>query len=296
MILWKYKDKHKVKNIVITFLGSIIYSLGITTFIMPAGLYTGGFTGLAQLIADFVAYLTGDKWQLPVSALWLILNLPVFWLGYKFVGRRFTFLSVVSVVVGSLALEFIPPINLGIAPADIDPLLFAILGGVVTGAGVGITLRVGSSTGGMDIVSQYLSIQKDRSVGQYSLMLNAVLVLVSGILNDWQTALYTIINLFISTLIIDKIHTRHHKFTLLIVTEKRDELIRAIHAQLTRGITVVSAKGAYTNTEKNILFMVISSYELYNVMAIINEIDPLAFTDVMKSQHVYGNFVKSRVD
>lgn len=294
--MWKYKDKNKLKNISITILGSAIYSLGITNFIIPAGLYTGGFTGIAQLIADFFTYVSNGRFSLPVSALWLLINLPVFWLGYKRVGRRFTFLSILSVVVGSLALEFVPPLDLGITEANIDPLLFAILGGVVTGTGVGITLRVGSSTGGMDIISQYLSIQKDRSVGQYSLLLNAVLVFLAGLMNNWLTALYTIINLFISTLIIDKIHTRHHKFTLFIVTEKPDELIRAIQAQLTRGITVLTATGAYTNTEKKILFMVISSYELFNVMAIINEVDPLSFTDVMKSQHVYGNFIRSKVD
>lgn len=294
--LWKYKDKHKLQNIIITILGSYIYSIGISTFIIAAGLYTGGFTGIAQLISDFVYYLTGESVQLSVSLLWLLLNIPAFIIGFKYVGKRFTFLSIVSVLFGSIVLEFVPPLELGIQVTEAEKLLFAIIGGVVTGLGVGITLRVGSSTGGMDIISQYLSINKDRSVGQYSFMLNAVLVFIAGFMNGWLTALYTIINLFISNLVIDKIHTRHNKLTLLIVTEREQEVIRAIHSRITRGITVLPATGAYYRKEKNLLMMVISSYELYNIIAIIREVDPTAFTDVLKSQYIFGNFIKHKVD
>lgn len=296
MVLWKYKDKHKIKNIFITILGAVIYSIGITTFIMPAGLYTGGFTGLAQLISDIVSIITKGHFVPSVSFLWLIINIPVFVIGYRHVGRRFTFLSILAVIVGSLAMEYIPPIDLGATPDKIDYLLFSIMGGFLSGLGIGLTLRVGASTGGMDIISQYFSLKNDKSVGHYSLILNACLIIISGLMNDWITALYTIINIFISTLIIDKIHTRHNKLTLMIVTDKHEEVIKALRAQLIRGITVLSATGAYSNQEKKVLLMVITSYELYTVIGTIYEIDPSAFTDVMKSQHVYGNFVKQKLD
>ncbi|NLC94908.1 MAG: YitT family protein, partial [Bacilli bacterium] len=107
---------------------------------------------------------------------------------------------------------------------------------------------------------------------------------------------YTIINLFISTLVIDKIHTRHNKLTLLIVTDKKDELIETLHKRIYRGITIIPSIGAYSRQEKTILMMVISSFELYNVLSIIKEVDDKAFTNVFKSQAVYGNFYKHRLD
>jgi uncharacterized membrane-anchored protein YitT (DUF2179 family) len=289
--LIKYRDKHKFQNIFITLVGAFLYSAGISIFIIPAGLYTGGFTGIAQLISDFTEHFIGYK--LPVSALWLLLNIPVFVIGFKHVGRRFTFLSIVSVLFGSIILEFLPVVPLG--DGAIDRMLYAIMGGVITGIGVGITLKVGSSTGGMDIVSLYLSYKGDRSVGQYSFVLNALIVLIAGATNVWDIALYTIINLFISTLVIDKIHTRHNKFTLLIVTQRREDLVKIIHSRVTRGITIIPATGAYLKQERDILFMVISSYELYNIKAIIEEVDPQAFTNVIKSQYIFGNFLKQKI-
>lgn len=296
MVLWKYKDQHKWKNIAITILGAFIYSFGITTFIIPARLYTGGFTGLSLIIRDLIKLLTDGRFEPPVSILWFLVNIPVFILGYKEVGRRFTFLSVLAVFVGSLAMEFIPPIDLGVQDGEVDKLLFAMIGGVVTGTGVGLTLRVGASTGGMDIISQYFSLKTSKSVGHYSFLLNACLIIVSGLLNDWMTALYTIVNIFISTLIVDRIHTRHHKLTLFVVTDRHEEMVKAIHAQIMRGITIFTAQGAYTKQEKQVLFIVITSYELYPMLNIIREVDPSAFVDVIKSQHVYGHFILQKLE
>lgn len=285
----KYKDKHKLQNIIITLIGSFLYAVGISWFIIPAGLYTGGFTGIAQLLSDFLDYQVNIK--IPISMLWFGLNLPIFYIGFKSVGRRFTFLSIVSVIFGAIILEFIP-----VYVISQDRMLNAIVGGVITGIGVGITLKVGSSTGGMDIVSQYLSYKGDKSVGQYSFGINFFIVVIAGALNVWEIALYTIINLFISSIVVDKIHTRHHKLTLLIVTEHREALVKAIHSRIIRGITTIPAFGAYHQKEKDVLLMVISSYELYNVIAIIKEVDPTAFTDVIKSQNIFGNFLKQKVD
>jgi len=125
--VFKYKDKHKIQNIAITIFGAFLYSVGISVFIIPAGLYTGGFTGIAQLISDFSNHLWGVK--LPVSWLWLVLNIPVFYIGYKFVGRRFTSLSIVSVLFGAIVLQFVAvvPFTSG---QEIDKMLYAIMGGV----------------------------------------------------------------------------------------------------------------------------------------------------------------------
>ncbi|MDF2699721.1 MAG: hypothetical protein K0Q49_1277 [Haloplasmataceae bacterium] len=294
----KYKDKRKFQNIIITMLGAALYSVGLNWFIFPAGQYPGGFPGVAQLISN---YLNTFDIHIGTNILWFGLNIPVFYLGFKSVGKRFTVLSMVSVAFGALALGFLPSLEnmIGADKAIIfhqDSMLSAILGGVIAGVGVGITLKVGSSTGGMDIVSQYLSIKKNGSVGTYSFIINGAIILLVGFTANWYYAAYTIINLFISSVVIDKIHTRHNKLTLMIVTDKRDELVTALHKRVYRGITILPAEGAYTRKEKTLLMMVIASFELYNVISTINEIDPVAFTNVTKSQNVFGNFVKTKVD
>lgn len=296
--IFKYKDKKKLTNILITLLGATLYTIGIKWFIMPANLKTGGFTGIAQLLFGFAK--SGFNLDIPtdtgVSILWFLLNLPVFYLGFKTLGRRFTMLSFISVTFGMLALALLPtPEIIKAEKIFEDCMLSAIVGGVITGVGVGFALKVGSSTGGMDIVSQYLSIKRNGSFGTYSFVLNALIIVIVGITDSWLFALYTIINLFIATLVIDKIHTRHNKLTLMIVTDFKEELIDALHKRIYRGITVLPAVGAYSKKDKSILLMVVSSYELYNVIATIKEIDQTAFTDVLKSQNIFGNFAKEKI-
>ncbi len=294
----KYKDRHKLTNIIITLIGAILYTIGIKWFIIPANLKTGGFTGIAQIIYELFQPILPDtiQYDVGVSIIWFILNIPVFYLGFKTLGRRFSFLSFLSVIAGMLALALVPlPKVLVIEGFSKDLMLSAIVGGVITGIGIGITLKVGSSTGGMDIISQYLSYKRDGSFGKYSFIINVLIIMIVAFTDSWRFALYTIINLFISMIVIDKIHTRHHKLTLMIVTDMKDDLIKALHKRIYRGITVIPVMGAYSRRDKSILLMVVSSYELYNVMSTIKEIDEKAFTNVLKSQTVFGNFAKQKI-
>lgn len=291
----RYKDRKKTINIFITLFGALLYTIGIKWFIIPAQLKTGGFTGIAQLLLGFFKHNLNINISnnIGVSILWFILNIPVFFLGFKHVGRRFTVLSFISVIFGTIALAVLP-----MGPVDIsnDHMLSAITGGVITGIGIGFTLKVGASTGGMDIISQYLSLKREGSFGKYSFILNVFIVAIVGFTDSWELALYTIITLFIVILVVDKIHTRHNKLTLMIVTSSKDELVDALHKRVYRGITVLPAMGAYSKQDKSILLMVVSSYELYNVIATIREIDGSAFTDVIRSQGVFGNFAKQKLD
>jgi uncharacterized membrane-anchored protein YitT (DUF2179 family) len=296
--LWKYRDNRKLFNIIITLFGSVLYTIGVKWFIIPANQKTGGFTGIAQIIYGVIEPLLNDviTYDTGVSFIWFLLNIPVFYLGFKSLGRRFSFLSFIAVVFGMLSLSFLPIPDIVIRENIArDQMLSALLGGAIAGAGVGITLKVGASTGGTDIISQYLSTRYDRPFGYFSFMLNLFIIIVVGFTDAWIYALYTIINLFVMTIVIDKIHTRHNKLTLMIITDDKDEMIEAIHKRIYRGITVIPSVGAYSRKEKAMLMMVVSSYELYNVIATIKEIDVNAFTNVIKSQTVIGNFFKPKV-
>lgn len=135
-----------------------------------------------------------------------------------------------------------------------------------------------------------LSRLKDKPIGNYFLIMNAVIILFAGILYEPENALYTMVTLYVSTRVIDAIHTRHEKVTAWIVTLKADELQEAIHRKMIRGITILPAKGAYTKTDKSVMYLVITRYELYDLEKIINEVDPTAFTNVVETAGVFGSF------
>jgi len=168
--------------------------------------------------------------------------------------------------------------------------LNAVIGGVIGGAGIGFTLKLGASTGGMDIVAMVLSRLRDKPIGTYFLILNGIIIIFAGILYEPENALYTLLTLYITTRVIDTIHTSHEKVTAMIITRKVEELQEAIHKKMVRGITILQVKGAYSKEEKNMMYLVITRYELYDLEKIIKEVDPNAFTNIVQTTEVFGFF------
>lgn len=278
----------KLKNLGIMIIGVFLYVLAMNMFISPANLYTGGVTGIAQLIIAFSSSAFGI--QLSLGGLIFLLNVPLLYLAWRSIGKRFAVLSILTVVLQSIILELVP-----MGKFSDDILLNAVFGGVLIGVGVGMILKIGASTGGTDIVSQYISMKFNGSFGKYSFGINAVIILLAGITQGWETALYTIISIYITSVVVDRIHTIHQNLTLYIVTSKEDEMIDAIQKQLYRGITVLEGRGAYTKNNKSVLMIVLSSYELYEALAVIKMVDDHAFTNVVRSEMVQGHFVRKEI-
>ena len=187
----------------------------------------------------------------------------------------------------SILLEVIP-----IQKTSSDILLYSVFGGVITAVGLGITLKFGASTGGLDIIAMVLSRMKDKPVGNYFFILNAGIVITAGAVYGWDKALYTLLSLYASTRVIDAIHTRYQKLTAMIITKRSEELKRAIHSKLVRGITLIPVKGAFSNEERQMLMIVITRYELYDLEHIIKEVDPNAFTNIVQTTGIFGFFRK----
>ncbi len=278
----------KLKNLGIMIIGVFVYVLAMNMFISPANLYTGGVTGIAQLIIAFASSAFGI--QLSLGVLILLFNVPLLYLAWRSIGKRFALLSILTVVLQSVVLELIP---MGKFSEDI--LLNAVFGGVLIGVGIGMILKIGASTGGTDIVFQYLSMKFNGSFGKYSFAINAIIILIAGLTQGWETALYTIISIYITSVVIDKIHTVHQNLTLYIVTSKEDEMIKTLQQQLYRGITILEGRGAYSKNDKSVLMMVLSSYELYEALAVIKMVDEQAFTNVVRSEMVQGYFLKKEI-
>ncbi|MCM3004827.1 YitT family protein [Priestia koreensis] len=275
----------ELKKLVVVLIGALFNALSLNLFLIPANVYASGFTGVSQLVSSILNDYT--PLHLSTGFLLFLLNIPVTILGWKKVGKSFTLYSFLSVIATSLFLSLIPVVEL-----SHDILLNAVFGGVIAAVGVGITLKWGASTGGLDIVAMVLSRMKDKPVGTYFFLLNAIIIVSAGLLYGWEKALYTLVTLYVCTRVIDTIHTRHVKLTVMIVTKKGEDLKKAIHAKLVRGITTVPAKGGFTNEEKEMMIIVITRYELYDIERIIKEVDPNAFTNIVQTTGVFGMFRK----
>ena len=275
----------EAKRVAVVILGSFILALSLNFFLIEANVYASGFAGAAQLVSSILS----DQLGITISTgiLLLLFNIPVFILGWFKVGKGFTIYSMLSVVFATIFLELLP-----LRSMSDDIMLNAVFGGVLAGVGVGISLKLGASTGGMDIVAMILSRMQDKPIGIYFLILNGILIVFAGILYEPENALYTMIALYVTTSVIDMIHTRHEKVTAMIITRQADELQQAIHSQMVRGITILPAKGAYTKEDKNMLYVVITRYELYDLERIINETDPQAFTNIVQTVGIFGFFRK----
>src|SRR5690625_110606 len=275
----------EAKRVVIVILGSFLVAISLNLFLINANVYASGFSGAAQLVSSVFK----DFLNISVSTgvLLFLFNIPVLILGWFKVGKGFTIYSILSVIFATIFLEILPVISM----SD-DIMLNAVAGGVIAGAGVSLSLKWGASTGGMDIVAMVLSRLHDKPIGIYFLILNGVIILMAGILYEPENALYTVLTLYVTTLVIDAIHTRHEKVTAMIITRKAPALQKAIHEKLVRGITILPAKGAYTGEDKSMMYLVITRYELYDLEQIINEVDPNAFTNIVQTTGVFGFFRK----
>ncbi|MFD1037689.1 YitT family protein [Virgibacillus byunsanensis] len=275
----------EARRIIIVVFGALLNAISLNFFLIGANVYASGFTGAAQLLSS----VFNDFMGIGVSTgiLLFILNIPVAILGWRKVGKGFTVYSVISVLFTTVFLEVMPVVAL-----SEDIILNAVFGGVIAGTGVGMTLKMGASTGGMDIVAMVLSRMKDRPIGTYFLLLNSIIIVMAGVLYEPENALYTLLTLYVTTRVIDAIHTRHEKVTAMIITHKADELQAAIHGTMVRGITILPAKGAYTKEDKHMMYLVVTRYELYDLERIIGEIDPKAFTNIVQTTGIFGFFRK----
>lgn len=275
----------QTKKLGVVAAGALLAALAMNLFLIPANIYSSGFTGIAQLLSKVLSDYTPI--HVSLGFLLLLLNIPVAILGWRKVGRSFTIYSFISVVLSSLFLTLIP-----INQVSKDILLNAVFGGVILAVGVGITLKWGASTGGVDIIAMVLSRMKDKPIGPYMLVMNGVIIITAGFLYGWEKALYTLVTLYTSTRVIDAIHTRHAKLTAIIITKKSDDMKKAIQERLVRGITILPAKGAFSNEAREMLMVVITRYELFDLERILKEVDPNAFTNIIQTTNIYGFFRK----
>lgn len=274
---------------------TFIYGASITWFLEAATepLYTGGIPGIAQLLRDVVNKYTDLNFGNLFLGLFVFIgNIPIMILGWFGVSKRFTLYSLVSVVIQATVLGLTPRVDFGIS----DTFTLAVLGGLLGGIGVGGALRFGTSTGGFDILAQFISLKRGVSVGYISMILNVLIALIgSFVYGSLAIAAYTIIRILVSTLATDKIHTSYNFLKLEIITKHPNEVNEYIMKEIHRGVTLIPSKGAYSKSEQTILMVVIVTFELTPIKDKLKEIDPNAFIIVEPVRHVYGNFARKTI-
>ncbi|WP_262314677.1 YitT family protein [Lacticaseibacillus parakribbianus] len=285
--LTRYDDHDTLRRLGVAVVSALLTAIALNFFLTPARVFQAGATGVAQLISIFLQAI-GVTHHDVTGWFNLLLNLPLAYLGWRKLGRGFTAFSFLNTVMISVLAILLP-----VHALSTNPLMNAIFGGVLTGAGVGIALRFGFSTGGLDILSMYLAKTTRRTVGALLFTINFAIVLVAGFGVQWESALYTIISIYCMTRVVDAIHTSNQKITAMIVTEKQDAVVAAVRARLIRGITVMPSRGGFLGRPNTTLMIVITRYELYDLTQATLEADHAAFIDILNTVDVVGEFLTS---
>lgn len=272
-----------IKRVIRIIIASLIIAANIKIFVNAGSLFPGGFTGLSILIQRSFDKFLGIK--IPYSPVNIILNAIPAWFCFKAIGKKFTGLSCLCIVLTSIFTDIIPAL-----PITYDVLLISIFGGIVMGAGISICLSAEATSGGTDFIAMYISQKYGKDAFSYIFAGNMVLLAIAGFLFGWDAALYSIIFQFSSTQVIHMLNKRYQKNTLLIVTSKPEEVEDAIYAITHHGATRIEAKGAYTNIERPLIYSIVSSENVKKVMTVIRKIDEDAFVNVIKTDDVEGNF------
>lgn len=262
---------------------AIIMALNIQTFVNTCDLYPGGFTGLAVLIQRiFSKYL---HIKLSYTIVNLALNAVPIYIGFRYIGKKFTLFSFVMIFTNSILVDIIPTY---VITSDI--LLISIFGGIINGFAISICLNAGTSSGGTDFISIYFS--RKRGVDSFNLGLwfNIVVLSIAGLLFGWDKALYSIIFQFASTQVIHLLYRNYQQMTLFVVTKKPHDVSELIYKFSNHGATILYGEGSHDKTERPIVYSVVDSPDAKKIIREIKKFDPDAFINCIRTNEIKGNF------
>ncbi|WP_414044285.1 YitT family protein [Macrococcus sp. EM39E] len=274
-----YQNNFIFKTLVTVF-GSFLISFAFNVFLLPNDVLSSGVGGLALLFNKLI--------NVDAGLLNLLLNLPLLILGFMKLKKSVMYNTVLSVAVVSFFLTVIPT-------KSVSDELFVnvIFGGVIVGIGVGIILKYSGTTGGMDIVAMIISQNSNISIGLIMTILNGVIIICSGFLFDWNLALMTLLSIYITGKTVDTIFTSNIKLTVNIITSNYEGVRQGLIDEVYRGITVMDVYGGYSNDKKHMITMVLTRYELPNVIKIAKSHDENCFINVYETTEVHGKFARN---
>lgn len=276
------KDLQKL--VIITF-AALLMAANINTFVDAGGLYPGGATGLTVLIRR-----VAELWfniELPYTVVILIINFIPVYIGFRYIGKKFTLFSVYMIFMTGIFSDVLPTYAI-----TYDTLLVSIFGGMINGLAISICLIQGATSGGTDFIAIFLSEKKGMDSWNIILGINVLILGSAGLLFGWDKALYSIIFQYASTQILHTLYTRYQKETLFIVTNMPEEICVAISDLTSHGATLIEGEGSYEHCERNVVYSVVSREEYKKVLRAIKKIDPKAFVNSLRTEELSGHFYK----
>jgi uncharacterized membrane-anchored protein YitT (DUF2179 family) len=264
-------------NVALITLGSVLCAAAINGILIPQKFFAAGFTGVALILHYFVP-------SLQVGVLYFVINIPLYALGWKYVGRRFFLYSIAGVFIFSAALA----LPYGIFPVQ-DKTLSAILAGIISGVGSGIILRSLGSAGGLDILSIILMKQFSIRLGSTILGFNALVLVIGAVFFSLENALYTLVYIYVSAYIVNLVVTGlSQRKAVCIISSQWERITHEIQEKIQRGVTILQGQGGYSRQEHRILYTVITFRELSILKRLVSGIDPDAFVVVTDTLEVMG--------
>lgn len=269
-------------------LGGFLYALGLNQFVVPYQLFSGGVPGLAQLLSIPLGKLLGSGFNVSGLVYW-VLNLPLLYLAWKDLGKGFFFRTLLG--SGSISL-FMSLLPVPAVPLLEEELVSVVLGGLISGAGIGVILILGGCGGGTDILGVWAARRfRGMSVGKLSMGLNVVLYCFLLLYFDLETFVYSLIFMLFFSFALDKTHYQNINVRLMIFT-KMDGIDREILSRTGRGVTEWGGIGAFTHEGTHVLITCINKYEYNMFLELVHTIDPAAFVIADENVRISGNFEK----
>lgn len=271
----------KFKNIFFILLGAAIFSFGLVHFNMQNNLAEGGFTGITLMLY----FVFG--WSPSITN--LLLNLPLFFLGWKLLGRSVFIYTIIGTVGVSIFLGIFQKYQIEM-PLYEDLFLAALFAGVFIGIGLGIIFRYGGTTGGVDIIARLAQKYFGWTMGRTMFMFDFGVITLSLITYlNYREAMYTLVVVFVGARVIDFMQEGSYAARgAMIISDKNDEIAAKIMKDMDRGVTSLKAVGSYTKTERNVLYCVVAKNEIVRLKNVINSVDPHAFVSVTVVHDVLG--------
>ena len=283
-------------NLFLLFIAGIINAIGVTMFLAPVNLYDSGISGTAMLLWQ----ITPEEFTFPLFL--LVLNIPLFLFGLKKQGKLFTFYSIWAVTVYSLAswfINYVLPVNVdGSSPfAGTDLLLCAIFGGLISGVGSGLTLRLGGAIDGMEVLASIFAKKVGLSVGNFVMIYNVILyVTIGASFRSWILPLYSIITYFVAVRAVDFIVEGLDKAkSVMIVTTKTEEICKVLSADFGHGITLLKVQGYYSGEDRYAIYFVVNRFQITRVKNEVRHIDPRAFFVVTEVSDMLGTSLRFKM-
>ena len=275
--------KRDLKRVLAILFAALLLAVSIKTFVRAADLFPGGVTGLTVLIQrlceKFLGFIPDYT---PIN---LALNAFPVYIGFRYVGKKFTLLSLLLIVVSGILTDMLPSYII-----TYDPLLISVFGGILSGVAVSICLSVDATSGGTDFIAIYLS--QKRGVETWNLVLgfNVIILVIAGFFFGWERALYSIIYHFVSTQTLHTLYRSYQKQTLFVVTDKAEAVCEAIHDACNHGATVFDAEGSYTHRHLKMVYSIISGADVKPTLTAIRAVDPEAFVNSIRTSEIRGHF------